>query len=118
MDKAEDKYIAKLLILPKQFQEAAYQKKWGTAKYIYDTAIRVAEFLDVPEDIRKQLFGDRQDENNIIEGMFNEELVDRAYTESVVKLYKAYENESYRRYGQPPQYYPYPRYPVPGYEKE
>ena len=99
MDKAEDKYIAKLLMLPKQFQEAVYQKKWGTAKYIYDTAIRVAEFLDVPEDIRKQLFGDRHNEDNIIEGMFNEELVDKAYTESVVKLYKAYENESYNQYG-------------------
>lgn len=118
MDQTEDKYIAKLLRLPQQFKEAAYQGKWCTAKYIYDTAIRVTEFMDVPENIRKQLFGDKQDEDNIIEGMFNEELVDKAYTECVIKLYKAYENESFRRFGQAPQYYPYPRYPVAGCKKE
>lgn len=110
----QDYYLQKLLNMPRQFNEFYYQKKWASAKYIYDTALRVAEFLELPEQTRAVLFGSRQDEDNIVEGMFQEEMVSRVYDECVIKLYKGYENESFRRYGQPPRYYPYPRYPVPG----
>lgn len=114
----EDYYIGKLLELPEMFLKAYYAKKYARAKYLYDTAIRVAEFLNPPEEVKKQLFGDWDDEEfESSEGMFPRALVSRAYEECCIKSYKAFENESYRRFGQPPQYYPAPRYPVPGYEK-
>ena len=107
-----------LMRLPEQFKEAFYQKKYGTAKYIYDTAIRVAECMNIPKEVRMQLFGDKQDERHIIEGMFPEALADNAYEYCTIKLYQGYEHESFRRFGEPPRYYPQPRYPVPGYKKE
>lgn len=113
-----DEYREKLLKLPEQFLEAYYQKKYAKAKYIYDTAIRVVEFLKPPEEVKKQLFGDWDDENSeISEGLFPKEYVSKAYEMCCVRYYQDFANESYRRYGQPPQYYPEPRYPVPGYEK-
>jgi len=119
--KEEQRYIDKLLRLPEQFSELYYQKKYAGAKYVYDTAIRVAEFLDISEQLRHQLFGYRTDEDGEIRdvpGMFNAWEVDKCYRECTINLYKSYEHESYRRFGEPPRYYPAPRYPVPGYPKE
>lgn len=110
--------IQKLLRMPAQFDEMCAQKKWPQAKYIYDSALRVTAFLEVPDEIKKKLFGYTREEEENIEPLFDPKYVSKAYEQCVIKLYQGYENESYRRYGEPPQYYPYPRYPVPGYEKE
>ena len=111
MEKREDIYIKKLLQLPQQFDKACSDGRWATAKYIYDTAIRVAEFLEVSEDIKVELFGSRQ-EDAPVEGLFTESLVIKAYDVCINRLHKTYELESMRRYGQPPQYnYPRPVYP-------
>lgn len=114
----ENYYIGKLLELPGMFMNAYYAKKYASAKYIYDTACRVVEFMDPPEAVKKQLFGDWDDEESeISEGLFPRDFVSRVYEECCIKSYKDFEHESYRRFGQAPQYYPAPRYPVPGYEK-
>lgn len=118
MTSTKQDYIDKLLKYPEKFREAACKGQWAKAKYLYDTAIRVAEFLDVTPDIRRQLFEDREVDDEEIPAMFPKELVSKAYEQCCVNLYQGYEHESYRRYGQPPQYYPQPRYPVPGYQKE
>ncbi|MBQ7925921.1 MAG: hypothetical protein IJ335_06455 [Lachnospiraceae bacterium] len=107
----ENQYIQKLLELPEAFRTAYSNREWARAKYIYDTAIRVAEFMGVPEDIKTQLFGSRQ-EQEPIEGLFPEEMVQDVYERCIFKNHKTYEEESYRRFGQPPQYlHPQPRYP-------
>lgn len=111
-------YFEKLKGMAGQFQQSCYLKKWSTAKYLYNCALFAAEFLEATEEEQRILFGDRQEEDNITEGLFLEEMVIKAHDECVLKLYQGYENESYRRFGCPPVYYPYPRYPVPGYEKE
>lgn len=119
--KDEQFYIDKLLSLPDQFETYYYAKKWGSAKYVYDTAVRVTEFLNPPEWVKHKLFGygtEDMDDEDVIQGMFDRKMVSRCHEECVVKSYKSYELESYRRFGQPPQYYPAPRYPVPGYPKE
>lgn len=113
----DSRHFEKLKRMAKQFRQAYYTKKWGTAKYLYATALHVAEFLELPPEQRRILFGDRQDEENPVEGLFDEKMVIKVHDECVMKLYQGYENESYRRYGQPPRYYPAPRYPVPGYPK-
>ncbi len=114
----QEEYWEKLLRLPEQFNQAMHQQKYSRAKYIYDTAIRVVEFMNPPDEIRKQLFGDwDNNEVEISEGLFHKDLVSEAYEQCTIKRYQDYEHESYRRFGQPPQYYPQPRYPVPGYPK-
>jgi len=116
--KDEQFYLDKLLKLPVQFTQAYYEKKFARAKYIYDTACRVVEFMEPPEHIKKLLFGDWDDtESEISEGLFQRDMVSKAYEECVIKSYQSFEYESYRRFGQSPQYYPVPRYPVPGYPK-
>ena len=112
-----ENYIQKLLELARQFDDYYNKKEWGKAKYTYDTVLRIVEVFGAPEEIKTQLFGNYMDEENIVEGMFCKWQVDKVYTECVIRLYESYENESYRRYGQPPQYYPQPRYPVPGYSR-
>ena len=118
-NKYTNMYIDKLLQYPERFMQAFYQKRWSSAKYIYDSALRVAEFMgpDLPDDVKRQLFGGGEDSDTDIEPLFPMELVSKAYENCCIKLYQGYEHESYRRYGQPPQYYPQPRYPAPGYSK-
>lgn len=114
----EQYYTEKLLQLPDMFMEAYYAKKYASAKYIYDTACRVVEFMDPPEEIKKQLFGDWEDqESEISEGLFPKDFVSKAYEMCCVRSYQDFANESYRRFGQSPQYYPEQKYPVVGYEK-
>ncbi len=111
MEKREDIYIKKLLQLPEQFDKAYSERRWATAKYIYDTAIRIAEFMDVSEDIKLKLFGSKQSDEPV-EGLFEEYKVLKVYDACINGLHKTYELESMRRYGQPPQYnYPRPVYP-------
>ena len=105
-------YITKLLNLPEQFEDAFWKKEYPKAKYIYDTAIRVAGFLEVPENIKTKLFINHQEGNTEVEALFNVERVRKAYEMSAVRSHQAVENESYRRYGQAPRYYPEPRYPA------
>lgn len=113
-----DYIVGTLMELADMFMDAYYAKKYASAKYIYDTVCRIAEVMYTPEDVKKQLFGDWEDEEcEISEGLFPRDFVSKAYEECCIKSYKDFEHESYRRFGQPPQYYPAPRYPVPGYEK-
>lgn len=111
METTKQDYIDKLLRYPEEFRKAVYRGQWSRAKYIYDTAIRVTEFLDVPAEIRTQLFGYSENEEEI-KALFPKELVCMAYEKCFAKLCQGYEHESYRRYGQPPQYYIPPRYPT------
>lgn len=119
-DKPESEYMDRLRQIAEQFRRECYTKRWSHAKYLYDKAIHVAEFLQLQEHEKTELFGnggcDERPENHT-DGLFPEELCIRAYDECTVKLYESYEHESYRRFGQPPRYYPQPRYPVPGYPK-
>ena len=110
-------YLDKLMRMAGRFKEMYSAKRYPEAKYIYDSAIRVAAFLEVPEEVKKELFGYYAEEEESFEALFDQKLVSKCYEECTIRLYQGYEHESYRRYGQPPQYYPQPRYPVPGYPK-
>lgn len=112
------KYIERLRQWAREFSDLYCQKKYAAAKYKYDSALRVAEFLDIPKEVREELFGYYDEDNDWIDGMFIKSWTEKAFLECTIKYYQSYEVESYRRFGQPPQYYPQPRYPVPGYKKE
>lgn len=104
--KDQEYYISKLLALPAQFDRYYAQKKWASAKYVYDTALRVAEFIEIPDKVRQQLFGYvPEDTEDVLKGMFDRDLVRKCYLECAVKSYKGFENEIYRAFGQAPQYF-------------
>lgn len=93
----QDFYIDKLLQMPKKFEELYRHKQYASAKYQYDTAIRVADFLGASQEVRDKLFGNRQDEDNLIEGLFLEDHVQKCYFECAVKRNMGEENIAYRR---------------------
>lgn len=109
-----DYLIKKLLKLPEQFEVAYWKKEYSKAKYIYDTALRVTGFLEVPENIKIRLFNNHLDGDDEVEALFNVERVRKAYEMCAIRSHQATENECYRRYGQDPRYYPEPRYPTKG----
>ncbi len=75
----------KIFDLQEKFMAAYRQQDWFTAKYIYDTAIRVCMFLDLPEPFRNELFGISGEDEPEIQGMFPRDVVSRVYEECVVK---------------------------------
>ena len=76
--------VGKFLGMPAQFREAYRQKVWFRAKYIYDSAIVIGLFLEVPESIREQVFGSRQHEE-VIDGMFPAWMLEQMMRECVIK---------------------------------
>ena len=110
-------YIDKLYAYAAQFKSLFRERKYPEAKYLYDTALRVSAFLEVPQEVKEKLFGYREEnalEEDESEELFPADWVKRCYETCCIDLYQGYEHESYRRYGEPPRYYPQPRYPVAG----
>ena len=84
----------KLYRQPEIFRDQYYRKEWAAAKNTYDTAVKVALFMELPEEERNKLFGSRQGyPEHVIEGLFPEAMVDKVYLECVVKRNLGRENE-------------------------
>ena len=81
--------------MPEQFKEAFRRREWAEAKYIYDSAIVVGLFLEVPEPVRERVFGSRQHEE-VMDGMFPEWMVAQVMRECVIKNRLGFECVVYR----------------------
>ena len=97
-----DEALKRLYQFPQKFKDYMKKKEYLQAKFCYYEAIVISQFLEVGEEIETELFGDRQPEEPI-EGMFREELVEKAFLECI-KRNQAFEtmsheevNEYYRR---------------------
>lgn len=90
-----DYLTEKFLQMPARFVEACGRKEWYRAKYIYDSAIVIGLFLELPEPVRDQVFGSRQHEE-VIDGMFPERLLERTMKECVIKNRLGFECVVYR----------------------
>lgn len=78
--------VAKLYRMPERFREQYHNREWAAAKNTYDTAVKVAMFMELPREERDKLFGSRQGyPEYVIEGLFPEYMVDKVYLECVVK---------------------------------
>lgn len=117
-DEFKESCIRLLHSYPQHFLQACREKRWGRAKYIYDSAIRMT--MELPfeagerEELARELFGNQGCDDrleNPIDGIFPERMVSKVYLEAAIKRDMAYENESMRRFGEPPRYYAYPKYP-------
>ncbi len=78
MDKLHDQ--------PVLFNQYIKNKQWPEAKYRYDTAQQVLVFLEADEETMTEFFGERGERGVILkEGLFREELVQKAYYEVAVR---------------------------------
>lgn len=88
----------KLYASAQQFEEAYMRKQYAKAKNIYDTAERVALFIDLPWEDRKKLFMNQNDSEERdaqpVWGAFDQDRVRRAYIECI-KRNKGFETKPY-----------------------
>lgn len=89
-------FLKKYMELPDKFWEAYCRKEWAYAKMLYDDAIRIGLFLELPEEVREQVMGSRQDPERPVEGMFPEWAVDRVMHECLIKNRLGHECVVYR----------------------
>ena len=99
-------YWDKLKDMGIRFQKLFEEKKYPQAKYLYDSAQRIAVFLDLPRKEMRILFGNgegNEDEENT-------ELFRRDYLEYIdwkccIFQHKTYQDVALRRAGEPVKYY-------------
>lgn len=95
----QQKILDKLYNLSHIFRSHYKNKKYAQAKKCYDTAITVAVFCEISELDRIKLFGNRpykEDEEELEEGLFCEEEVQKAYWECI-KQNQTREYETFKR---------------------
>ena len=83
----------KLYEYAEMFSGAYMRKEWARAKLLYFTAQRVATFLEMSEQDLAELFGNRpykDDREEFVDGLFQEERVERASWECV-RIHETYE---------------------------
>lgn len=92
----ENYYLQKLMDMPKEFDAHYERKEFFPAKYIYDCAIRIAFFLEISEEHKRQLFGDSgsEDEEYGAPGLFDAERVRKCYYECGVRRNMGKEQEA------------------------
>lgn len=88
----------KIFCSAEDFKRYCQAKQWSRAKGIYDRASAMAVFMELPESDLAVLFGNRayreDDREPVEKGMFDEELVIRAYDECI-KQNRTYEVKPY-----------------------
>ncbi|MCM1219389.1 MAG: hypothetical protein NC548_33335 [Lachnospiraceae bacterium] len=80
-----------------EFKSYISEKKWSQAKHAYDRASAMAVFMELPEEDMAALFGNRayrEDSEPVERGLFDEELVRRAYDECI-RLNQTFEVKPY-----------------------
>lgn len=92
MLKSEREIKMKLRELAERFSHHMRRKEYALAKACYDTAVTAAVFLELDEDFRLELFGERGERGVILRrGLFSEESVLKAMWECI-KSGDTYEN--------------------------
>lgn len=93
-------YIAqKMNRQAEQFKEKMAQQEYAAAKHCYDTMITLVTFLELPDSVKMEFFGNRayvEDEHKREDGLFPEEQVQKAYRECAVKRNLGREMQPYR----------------------
>ena len=75
----------KLWQQPLLFDRLCEESNWQQARYVYDTSRNIAVFLELNREEMISMFGNRPykgDDDELIEGMFTEWKIQRAYRES------------------------------------
>lgn len=79
-----EQIVDRLRGLPDVFEQAMKDKKYYKAKYCYNTAVTVACFIELDNEVREELFGVHGDVNEEVkEGRFVDKWVCKAYEECI-----------------------------------
>ena len=104
----EKEVTQKLREYADRFNWHVMNREWGKAHNIYLIARNVAVFVQMPDSVIEELFGEYsedQDEKNPEDGLFRRADVSRVDLESCIRRNMAYEDMACRRIGQPERYY-------------
>lgn len=94
----------KIRELPERFKQHIRRKEYTLAKACYDTAVTAAVFLELDENEKTELFGERGERGVILQkGLFNEESVLKAMWECIDSR-DTYENAEYQPICEPDYY--------------
>ena len=90
--------MAKLRSKAQSFDEQVKEKRYSQAKYTYDTAKRVALFVEVEPEAMEELFGGNTDQEpeEAKRPLFSPGQAEKCYLECAVKKDMGFENEPYR----------------------
>lgn len=83
----EREAVGKLYEMSDKFRSALLNKKYGAAKSIYENAVAISTFLELPAAEMLNLFGNRpyvDDEKDIKNGLFSETEVLRMYEKYIL----------------------------------
>lgn len=83
----EREAVGKLYEMSDKFRSALLNKKYGAAKSIYENAVAISTFLELPAAEMLNLFGNRpyvDDERDIKNGLFSETDVLRMYEKYIL----------------------------------
>ncbi len=101
--------VEKLYAFGRGFQQYVKEKEYEKAKELYNQAVIVAVFLDIPEDIKTELFGgyagDYEEEETVPEGLFTRWAVEKVNLECCIKRHMGHEDIACRKQGQAVEYY-------------
>lgn len=87
--------LEKLHLLADEFKVHMRNREYSRAKSCYDTAVAVTVFLEMKEDIKQELFGERGERGVVIKkGLFPEDQVIKAYGECI----KRNQTREYQQY--------------------
>lgn len=75
---SDQELLEKLYKQPGIFWEHMREKRYAQALYCVETARSMALFMELSEKQLNELFGSRQDPDNVIEGLFPEHMVLKA----------------------------------------
>lgn len=90
-------YTDRLVRLAGEFEAAYRAQDWTRAKLIYDKAVTVAGFLELPREEHEMLFGHYDEENDCAEdGLFEDAKVHKVMKESIIKNSLGFECMVYR----------------------
>lgn len=98
--KTEEQIEKRLFDMAGEFRAACYGKKWIIARRLYDKAITLCTELDMPEDVKKKLFGTRPyeaDPADAKDGAFEEDLVIRMLEQCIRNEEERIEEEKKRK---------------------
>ena len=72
---SEKKMLDKLYAQPEVFNEHIRHKEYAQASYCVYCARIIALFMELSDEQLVELFGSREDPENVVEGLFSEEKV-------------------------------------------
>lgn len=92
--------LDKLCLLAGEFSVHMRNREYYRAKHCYDTAVTVAVFLEMEEETKMELFGERGERGAVVrKGLFPEDQVIKAYGECI----KRSQTREYGQYRPPGQ---------------